>query len=98
MRYLPHTDEDIRRMLEQIGASGLEDLFESIPERLHLTGPLRLPEPLSEPELAEHVRELASRNDAGALHFLGAGAYPHHVPAAVDSMLRRGEFFTAYTP
>ncbi len=100
MRYLPHTQEDIRRMLEQIGTQDLEELFASIPAESRIRGPLALPEALDEASLRRHLAGLAARNrtlSEGA-SFLGCGAYDHVVPAAVDAVISRGEFFTAYTP
>jgi len=87
-------------MLREIGAASLDELLAPIPPELRLGRPLELPGPLSEPELLEAMGELAARNRvvAGKDSFLGAGAYRHHVPAVVDHLLQRGEFFTAYTP
>jgi glycine dehydrogenase subunit 1 len=97
MRYHPHTEADIERLLGAIGAPTLEALFASIPEPLKLKRALRLPEPIDERGLADYLGGLASRNRAEP-PFLGAGAYPHHVPPAVDQLLLRSEFYTAYTP
>jgi glycine dehydrogenase subunit 1 len=87
-------------MLEAIGVSSIEELFEQVPESVRLGRPLDLEPALSEPELVAHLEELASRNvHVGAeLSFLGAGMYDHYVPAIVDAVLQRGEFLTAYTP
>ena len=98
MRYHPHTPEDLRQMLETVGAKSLEDLFRSIPDRLRLSRPLEVPAPIDEIELLAEFRRLAARNQVEHPPFLGAGAYPHHVPPTVDQLLLRGEFFTAYTP
>ena len=100
MRYLPNTEEDVARMLEVIGAGSVEDLFEVIPRELRLDRPLDLPAALSEPELLRHMAELAEKNrdGQGTLSFLGAGVYKHAIPVAIDNLVRRGEFFTAYTP
>src|SRR5512135_2344411 len=94
-RYLPHTHDDIRKMLDSIGAGNLEDLFNTIPKEYRFSKPLGLPEPLSEPELLEHCRELQSPLMSS---FLGAGAYHHFIPAVVSSLTSRSEFYTAYTP
>jgi glycine dehydrogenase subunit 1 len=85
-------------MLEAAGATSLEDLFRSIPEKLRLTRPLDVPPSLDEVSLLVEFRRLAAKNQTEHPPFIGAGAYPHHVPPAVDQLLLRGEFFTAYTP
>jgi len=98
VRYHPHTPEDVRQMLEAIGAPSLEALFRSIPEALRLRRPLDVPAAADEIALLGELSRLAARNRVEHPPFLGAGAYPHHVPPAVDQLLLRGEFFTAYTP
>src|SRR5512142_2212706 len=85
-------------MLAAAGAKSLDDLFRSIPERLRLQRPLEVPPALDEIALFAEMRRLAARNETDHPPFLGAGAYPHHVPPVVDQLLLRGEFFTAYTP
>jgi len=98
LRYHPHTAEDVRQMLDACGARSVEDLFRSIPAPLRLARPLDVPPAVDEVALVAEMRRLAGRNQVEHPPFLGAGAYPHHVPAAVDQLLLRGEFFTAYTP
>ena len=101
MRYIPHTDEDVRRMLEVVGVKEVSNLFDCIPRDLKLKGDLKLPEPLDEESLAGLLNGLAGANRGSADRvalFLGAGAYSHHIPRAVDQILLRSEFFTAYTP
>ncbi len=98
MRYHPHTEGDVREMLEAAGAKSLDDLFRSIPAPLRLNRPLELPPPADEITLFSELRRLAARDDVQHPPFVGAGAYPHHVPPVVDQLLLRGEFFTAYTP
>jgi glycine dehydrogenase subunit 1 len=100
MRYLPLTEEDRRAMLGVIGAKSVDDLFGDIPAALRLTSPLDLPPGMGEIEIERELAELAARNmAAGSVpSFLGAGAYRHHVPAAVDYLVQRGEFLTSYTP
>jgi glycine dehydrogenase subunit 1 len=98
LRYHPHTPEDIRAMLDVIGADSLDGLFRSIPERLRLSRPLELPPPADEITLFAELRGRAAPNDTAHPPFVGAGCYPHHVPPVVDQLLLRGEFFTAYTP
>jgi glycine dehydrogenase subunit 1 len=94
-RYIPHTNEDIRRMLETIGLKKVEDLFETIPKEYRLSKPLNLPEALGKPDLIRHLQGLQSPI---LTSFLGAGAYYHFIPAVVSSLISRSEFYTAYTP
>jgi glycine dehydrogenase subunit 1 len=87
-------------MLQSIGAASAEELFQSIPERYRLRGPLQVPAALSEMELEQHMGALAARNaSAGrAVCFLGGGSYDHFIPAVVDAVASRSEYYTAYTP
>ncbi len=94
-RYIPHTEEDCQKMLEDIGLKKIEDLFEPLPKGLRLSQPLSLPEPLSEPDLLRHLQGLQSPLFDS---FLGAGAYHHFIPAVVSALASRSEFYTAYTP
>ncbi len=99
MRYLPQTEQSVRHMLGVVGVERIEDLFRDIPEALRATAALDLPTGLSELDAVRRLTELADRNSgATALSFLGAGAYSHFVPAAVDNILQRAEFYSAYTP
>lgn len=101
MRYLPLTDTDRSDMLAKIGASNIDDLFVDVPEVARLDGPIRdLPMHASEMAVERHMGALARKNLAAgdAPFFLGAGAYRHHIPASVDTVISRGEFLTAYTP
>lgn len=95
----PQTDTDREKMLAAIGAKSLEELFDYVPEDIRFPD-LDLPKTHSEMEAYNALYELHTKNVPGIRmpNFLGAGAYRHYVPAAVDSILRRGEFFTAYTP
>ena len=100
MRYLPHTAVDVRQMLETIGVSSIEDLFSGIPENCRKKSPLNLPPAISESELLAVLGKLAEKN-AGVSQwdsFLGGGAYHHFIPAVVDHLVSRSEFYTAYTP
>lgn len=99
MNYLPHTGTERREMLDTLGLSQMEALFADIPAHVRFPG-FNLPSPLSQLELEAHLRELADRNVNASSHecFLGAGAYHHYIPATVDYVISRGEFFTAYTP
>ncbi len=96
MRYLPHTDDDVRQMLSDIGVSSIAELFSSIPDELKVDGLLKLPPALPESRLRRELERLAG--PALGPQFLGAGAYPHDVPAAVEQLLLRSELYTAYTP
>lgn len=100
MRFIPLTEKDRKEMLATIGVNHVDDLFADIPAEAKLDRPLNIPGPLPERELLNNFGLLASMNKpvSGERSFLGAGAYSHHVPVAVDQMLLRGEFFTAYTP
>ena len=97
MRYLPHTPDDIQAMLGAIGAPNVDALFQSIPEQVRLNRPLAIPAATDEAALIGELEALAARNGV-APAFLGAGAYPHHVPPIVDQLITRSEFYTAYTP
>src|SRR5207247_8838169 len=94
------TAEAIAARLAAIGVSSIDDLVTHVPATLRARAAIALPEGLTEPELCRHVSALAARNASasGAAVFLGAGAYPHWVPAVVDQILLRSEFATAYTP
>ena len=99
MSFIPHTDEERRQMLTAIGADSLEHLFDDVPENVRFPK-LHLPAPLSELDLDREIRALVQRNrtlDCGPA-FLGAGCYRHFIPATVDYVLQRGEFYTSYTP
>ena len=100
MRYIPHTPEDERAMLEAIGAESVDALFQPIPAELRLRQELDLPAALPEADLKDAVERLAGRNQDAtrALSFVGAGLYNHYIPAAVREVTSRGEFYTAYTP
>jgi glycine dehydrogenase subunit 1 len=100
MRYTPTTDHDRAEMLSAIGVESVDALFEDVPGWLRFTGRLAIPPALSEPELVRHLAELAAKNATfqNELSFLGAGMYDHHVPAAVEWVVGRSEFQTAYTP
>jgi len=98
--YSPHTDDEIREMLSEIGAKSIEDLFRQIPESLRLKKELNLPRGIPEPKVEQALKNLAQKNQAGSgiICFAGGGVYQHYVPKAVDYLLSRSEFSTAYTP
>lgn len=100
MRFIPNAENDWPEMLETIGFKTLEELSTLLPESLRLQKPLSLPPPLSEMELEQHLLSLSEKINKGRknISFLGAGAYDHFIPAVVDHVIRRSEFYTAYTP
>jgi glycine dehydrogenase subunit 1 len=100
MRFAPHTDDDVARMLEAIGLSSVDQLFEQIPEAVRLQGELDMPEGVSEMEILAELRALAGRNRSAEdlVCFAGGGAYDHYVPAVVWALAGRSEFYTSYTP
>jgi glycine dehydrogenase subunit 1 len=99
-RYIPHTDADIRHMLDAIGVPDLDALFACVPEKLRLGRLLDLPRAASEQEVVAELGALAARNANGESQpwFLGAGIYQHYLPAAVPALASRAEFYTSYTP
>ncbi|MBM80199.1 MAG: aminomethyl-transferring glycine dehydrogenase [Planctomycetaceae bacterium] len=97
MAYLFDTPQQKREMLDEIGIDSVDALFEQIPEAMRLQRPLDLPPALTEPELERWMRQKAAAGDAG-ICFQGGGVYDHFIPAAVDEIASRGEFYTAYTP
>jgi len=100
MRYLPLTPPERAAMLATIGAGSIDDLFADVPTAARLDGLLDLPRAMGEIEVERRLAAMAAKNlPAGSgPFFLGAGAYRHHVPAAVDHLIQRGEFLTSYTP
>jgi glycine dehydrogenase subunit 1 len=98
MRYLPNSDSDRAEMLKSVGKDSIKELFEQIPADLQLSGPLRLPGPLSEPELMEFFEDASRESARDYVSLLGAGAYSHYRPVIIDSLILRGEFLTSYTP
>src|SRR4249920_162632 len=97
MPFIPHTEADLQAMLGAIGATSIDDLFEEIPAGLRVAGLERVPPGLTEMEVMRVMQERAEQ-DGRYLNFIGAGAYEHHIPAAVWQLATRGEFYSAYTP
>jgi len=97
MVYGPHTPETREQMLAALGLGSVGQLFDDIPQGVRASG-LDMPGSISELELSRELAALAARNRVDLASFLGAGVYQHHIPAAVDTVLSRGEFYTAYTP
>lgn len=98
MPYLFSTESQRRQMLQEIGVGSHADLLAQVPAELQLKGELQLPPALSEMELQQHVGRLAALNQSDRICFMGGGAYDHFIPAVVDEIAGRGEFYTAYTP
>ncbi|MGH2794219.1 MAG: aminomethyl-transferring glycine dehydrogenase subunit GcvPA, partial [Actinomycetota bacterium] len=100
MEFAPHTDADVRMMLDALGLASVDDLFAPIPSSLRYERPLDMPEGHTEIEVLRELGALAARNRSTdeLVCFLGGGAYDHHVPSMVWPILSRGEFATSYTP
>ena len=97
MPFIPHTEQEVQQMLATIGVDSIDDLFDEIPAELTQFSLEGIPEGLTEMEVSSLMHQRA-RQDAGAHCFIGAGAYDHHIPAAVWEVATRGEFYSAYTP
>ena len=97
MPFIPHTEDDIRAMLAAIGVRSVDDLFDEIPAVLRSRGLQQVPPGVSEMDITRLMHERAVQ-DGFYLNFIGAGAYEHHIPAAVWQIATRGEFYSAYTP
>jgi len=97
MSFVPHSDADQRDMLAKVGVSDVRELYSDVPAGLLLERDLDVPDALSEWEAMRRVTELAGSNP-DLVCFAGGGMYDHYVPAAVDHIIRRSEFYTAYTP
>ncbi len=97
MPFIPHTEDEVQEMLAAIGAASIDELFDEIPASLRLSQLDGIPTALSEMEITQLMGKRAQL-DGQPLCFIGAGAYDHHIPAAVWQLTTRGEFYTAYTP
>ncbi|MBM7633677.1 aminomethyl-transferring glycine dehydrogenase subunit GcvPA [Geomicrobium sediminis] len=99
-RYLPMTEEDRKEMLQVVGANDVADLFADIPTKVRPATSMNIKPALKERDLLKHFTELSNRNVSTKdfPSFLGAGVYDHHIPATVDAVISRSEFYTAYTP
>ncbi|MFW5712634.1 MAG: aminomethyl-transferring glycine dehydrogenase subunit GcvPA [Spirochaetota bacterium] len=95
--YLPHTDQEIKEMLADIGVDSIDQLFADIPEKIRHKGDLKLPKSQSELEVYTRLQALADKNRQ-AVSFLGAGMYDHLIPSTVAAIMGRTEFYTSYTP
>ena len=97
MPFIPHTPDETAEMLSVIGVRTLDDLFADIPQQMR-PAHFNLPKGLSEAAVCGYFENLAARNRTEMVSFLGAGFYAHKIPAAVDALSGRSEFYTAYTP
>ncbi|MBA2238553.1 MAG: aminomethyl-transferring glycine dehydrogenase subunit GcvPA [Lysobacter sp.] len=97
MPFIPHTPDDVRDMLAAIGAADIEALFDEIPAALKITSLAHVPEGMNEQDITRLMKQRASMDET-LLNFAGAGAYEHHIPAAIWQIVARGEFYSAYTP
>jgi glycine dehydrogenase subunit 1 len=97
MPFIPHTEDDVRRMLEVIGVEHIDALFDEIPAELQIGELSKVPGGMSEMEVSA-LMQARAREDGQPLCFIGAGAYDHHIPAAVWQITTRGEYYSAYTP
>src|SRR3954462_14267904 len=97
MPFNPHTPEDVRQMLDAIGAGKIDDLFDEIPKNLRIESLAGIPDALNEMQIGRLMSARAAQ-DGTPLNFIGAGAYEHHIPSAVWAITTRGEFYSAYTP
>ena len=100
MPFIPNTDEDRKEMLAAIGVKNFEELIANIPDELRFKGKMNIPEPLSELEISALLNDKMQKNSGciDYISFLGGGAYDHYIPAAVNHIISRSEFYTAYTP
>jgi glycine dehydrogenase subunit 1 len=100
MRYIPNTESLCQEMLREIGVNSMDDLFSDIPGEILLRKPLKIPGPLSETDLSNHLERLSEENlhRGKASYFVGAGASFHWIPSVVSHLANRSEFYTAYTP
>lgn len=96
-KYMPHSEEEIKVMLQKVGVNSIDDLYSDVPSEVILTRDYDLPGCMSEIELRKHFKELASKNRELVV-FGGRGAYDHYSPSVIPNLLNRSEFYTAYTP
>lgn len=96
-KFIPHTPDDIGKMMEKVGISSLDQLYSDIPAEVILQRDYMIPSEMSEVELRKHFDELAAKNRKLTV-FAGGGVYDHYSPSVVPHLLARSEFYTAYTP
>ncbi len=98
MDFIANTGDDIRRLLSAVNASSIEELFEDVPDEVRLKGDMNLPPAMDEASLLTHMKNLAQEIHGEKVIFLGAGSYDHFIPTAVNHIISRSDFYTAYTP
>lgn len=96
-KFIPHTEEDIRLMLDKIGVNSIDDLYSDVPQEVIFKEEYNIPSAMSEIELRKHFEELGKKNK-GLTIFAGGGVYDHYSPSVINHLLQRSEFYTAYTP
>ena len=96
-KFIPHTEADIKTMLDRIGLKSVDDLYSDVPQEVIFKEEYDIPSAMTEIELRRHFEELGKKNSRLTV-FTGGGAYDHYSPAAVAHLLQRSEFYTAYTP
>ena len=96
-KYMPHTEEDVKAMLERIGVAAIDDLYGDVPQEVIFREEYDIPSAMSEVELRRHFKELGDKNRSLTI-FAGGGAYDHYSPSTIAHLLARSEFYTAYTP
>ena len=96
-KFMPHSDKEIKEMLDVIGVASIDDLYSDVPEEVMFTREYNIPSAMSEIELRKHFKELAEKNKSLTI-FAGGGAYDHYSPSVIPHILSRSEFYTAYTP
>ena len=96
-KYFPHTQEDLKAMMEKVGVDSLDGLYAQIPDSIRFRGDYKLPSEMSEMEVRDVFAKLGSQNEQLTC-FAGYGVYDHYMPSAVPSLLQRSEFLTSYTP
>lgn len=96
-KFIPHTADDVRRMLDRIGLQTVDQLYQDVPAEVIFKGEYDIPEAMTEIELRRHFEQLGAKNRRLVI-FAGGGAYDHYSPATVAHLLQRSEFYTAYTP
>lgn len=96
-RFIPHTEDDIRVMLDRIGVQSVDDLYSDVPQEVIFKEDYDIPSAMSETELRRHFRELGAKNRQLKV-FAGGGVYDHYSPSVISHLLSRSEFYTAYTP